>query len=54
MHCGVSKTIEAFIQSMQGAGYKLHKWSPSFEAPLSVLKFEPPEGDEEPRFCEAY
>lgn len=39
---------------MTEAGYQLHKWSPSFEGPLSILQFDPPPGDEAPRFCEAY
>lgn len=53
MYCGIHKTVEKFIQSMQAAGYELHQWNPSFETPLSVLKFKLPPGDERPRFCEA-
>jgi hypothetical protein len=53
MHCGIHRTVEAFIESMREAGYPLHKWSPSFEEPLSVLQFYPPKGDEAKRFCEA-
>lgn len=44
MYCGIHRTVEAFIASMERSGYQLHKWQPSYDGPLSVLQFIPPEG----------